>query len=272
MAFLEVHGVSKSFVQQGRPVSVLHRLHFGVEEGEFVCVIGYSGSGKTTLLSLLAGLLLPDSGEIRLEGTLVDGPHPDRGLVFQNYSLLPWMTVYENVALAVDAVARQDSPAQRHARTEHYIRLVKLGDAMQKRPAELSGGMRQRVAVARGLALESRVLLLDEPFRALDALTRATLQDELSRIWVENRRTMVMVTNDVEEAILLADRIFPLTPGPGATLGPEISVPIPRPRVSRQLSLDPQYQRVRQDITDFLVAQHQASKRSFSHPVVAEVW
>lgn len=257
MAFLEVCGVSKSFPQRGRAITVLRQIQFSVQEGEFVCIIGYSGSGKTTLLSLLAGLLTPDRGEIYLGGNLVTGPSPERGIVFQNYSLLPWMTVYENVALAVDALTPHLSPEQRRERTEHYIRLVKLGDAMQKRPAELSGGMRQRVAVARGLAMEPRVLLLDEPFSALDALTRSTLQDELARIWQEHRRTVVMITNDVEEAILLADKIFPLTPGPGATLGPAISVAIPRPRSKRHLSLDPQYQQVRREITDFLVSQRQ---------------
>lgn len=261
MAFLEVRGVSKSFPQQGQEVSVLRQIQFNVQEGEFVCIIGYSGSGKTTLLSLLAGLLTPDRGEIRLEGQVVTGPSPERGVVFQNYSLLPWMTVYENVALAVDAVTPLLSPAQQRERTEHYIRLVKLGDAMKKRPAELSGGMRQRVAVARGLAMEPRILLLDEPFSALDALTRATLQEELARIWLEHRRTVVMITNDVEEAILLADRIFPLTSGPGATLGPEIPVLLPRPRSSkRHLSLDPQYQQVRREITDFLVSQRQSAQ------------
>ncbi len=271
MTFLEVRGVDKSFPRNGVFFPVLRQIHLSVEEGEFVCVIGYSGSGKTTLISLLAGLLTLDHGEILLNGTPVTGPSPERGIVFQNYSLLPWMTVYENVALAVDAVAPQLTEAQRRERTEQYIRLVKLGDAMEKRPAELSGGMRQRVAVARGLAMEPKVLLLDEPFSALDALTRATLQEELARIWMAHRKTVVMITNDVEEAILLADRIFPLTPGPGATLGPEILVPIARPRSKRHLSLDPFYQQVRREITEFLVSQRQPRKAATSRRSIEAV-
>jgi len=268
MAFLQLQDVSKSYeTPRGRHL-VLQGIDLSVEEGEFMAIVGYSGSGKTTLISLIAGLSLPDEGEILLEGTPVRGPGPDRGIVFQNYSLLPWLSVFENIYLAVDAVAPGLSTREKRARTEQWVGLVHLQDAMARRPHELSGGMRQRVAVARGLAMDPRLLLLDEPFSALDALTRSTLQDELARIWMQQRKTVVMITNDVEEAIRLADRIYPLTPGPGATLGPEIVVPIPHPRSRRLLSLDPSYQQVRRELTEFLIkARHGrgASALSGSH-------
>jgi len=253
MAFLQLRDVCKSYKTPRGPNLVLQSVDLEVEEGEFIAIVGYSGSGKTTLISLIAGLIIPDDGEICLAGTPITGPGPNRGIVFQNYSLLPWLTVFENIYLAVDAVFPNLPAAAKRQRTEHWARLVNLGDAMTKRPHELSGGMRQRVAVARGLAIDPQVLLLDEPFSALDALTRATLQDELARIWLERRKTVVMITNDVDEAILLADRIYPLTPGPGATLGPDIPVVIPRPRSRRHLSLDASYQEARRGITEFLL-------------------
>jgi nitrate/nitrite transport system ATP-binding protein len=260
MAFLELRDVRKSYVTPRGPYLVLKGVDLEVTEGEFIAIVGYSGSGKTTLISLIAGLIAPDDGELHLAGVPITAPGPDRGIVFQNYSLLPWLTVFENIYLAVDAVCPRLLAAEKRQRTEHWARLVNLGNAMAKRPHELSGGMRQRVAVARGLAMEPKVLLLDEPFSALDALTRATLQDELARIWLEQRKTVVMITNDVDEAILLADRIYPLTPGPGATLGPEIPVTIPRPRAQRRLSLDPSYQEARRGITEFLLkARHSKS-------------
>ena len=252
MAFLELHDVSKSYTgPKGRRV-VLHDIHLTVEEGEFVVVVGASGSGKTTLISLIGGLLLPDTGSLSLDGKPITAPGPERGMVFQTYSLLPWLTVFDNIHLAVEAVSPQLSRAEKRQRTAHWIQLVHLSHAASRRPHELSGGMRQRVAVARGLAMDPMLLLLDEPFSALDALTRATLQDELTRIWLQQRKTVVMITNDIEEAILLADRIYPLTPGPGATLGVGISVPLPRPRTGRRLSLDPAYQQVRRELTHFL--------------------
>lgn len=253
MALLKLRGVCKAFQSPKGLHPVLRAIDLVVEEGEFVCVLGYSGSGKTTLLSLIAGLIEPDAGEILLEGRPIAGPGPDRGIVFQNYGLLPWMTVFENVCLAVEAIAPQARREEKRARTEQLIRLVNLWDAQHKRPHELSGGMRQRVAVARGLAMDPKVLLLDEPFSALDALTRATLQADLARIWMEDRKTALMITNVVEEAILLADRVVPLTPGPGATLGPEISIHIPRPRLPRHLNRDPEYHRIRQAIAAFFV-------------------
>jgi nitrate/nitrite transport system ATP-binding protein len=248
MSFLDLKNVGKAF--GGR--EVLKGLTLEVEEGEFVAIVGMSGSGKTTLVSLIAGLLTPDGGEVLLQGKPVRGPGPDRGVIFQNYSLLPWLTVYENVLLAVEAVAPGLSSNEKKKRAEHYIHMVKLDKAMWKRPKELSGGMRQRVCVARGLAMDSRILLLDEPFSALDALTRASLQDDLARIWTENKKTVLMITNDVDEAVLLADKIYPLTPGPGACLGHGITVDIPRPRERKRLSLMPAYQKVRKEIVDFL--------------------
>ena len=252
--YLEVHGVHKSYVARGRTTHVLGGVDLGVDEGEFVAVVGYSGSGKTTLVSLIAGLHAPDAGTIVLDGAAVTGPGPERGIVFQQYSLLPWLTVRDNVALAVDAVNGGRGAAERTRITDELIALVGLTAARHKRPRELSGGMRQRVAVARGLGMAPKVLLLDEPFSALDALTRATLQDELMRIWGERRSTVILITNDVDEAILLADRIYPMTPGPGAVLGAPIEVGLPRPRSRRHVSLTPPYQKARRALVDFLRA------------------
>jgi nitrate/nitrite transport system ATP-binding protein len=252
MPYLDVRGVEKSFTTASGTTRVLGGASLALEEGEFVAIVGYSGSGKTTLISLVAGLLGPDAGEIRLEGWPVKEPGPERGIVFQQYSLLPWLTVHDNVALAVDAVNPALARTERRRLTEEFIALVNLTSAAAKRPRELSGGMRQRVAVARGLAMQPKVLLMDEPFSALDALTRATLQDELLRIWQARRTTVVLVTNDVDEAILLADRIYPMTPGPGAVLGPAIDVGLPRPRERRHMSLSPAYQKARQAIVEFL--------------------
>jgi nitrate/nitrite transport system ATP-binding protein len=190
MSFLEVRGVSKGYGPAWKRSEVLHDINLSIEEGEFVAIIGYSGAGKTTLMSLLAGLIRPDVGTVKLEGHEMINPGPDRGIVFQNYSLLPWLTVYENVALGVDEVFSDWSAEDRRKHTEKYIRMVNLTPAMNKVPRELSGGMRQRVSVARTLALNPHILLLDEPLSALDALTRATLQDEISRIWQEERKTV----------------------------------------------------------------------------------
>jgi nitrate/nitrite transport system ATP-binding protein len=252
MPYLDVRSVKKSFTTASGTTRVLGGVSLALEEGEFVAIVGYSGSGKTTLISLVAGLLPPDAGEIRLEGEPVTGPGPEQGIVFQQYSLLPWLTVRDNVALAVDAVNPGLARTERRRLTDEFIALVNLTPAAGKRPRELSGGMRQRVAVARGLAMQPKVLLMDEPFSAVDALTRATLQDELLRIWQARRTTVVLVTNDVDEAILLADRIYPMTPGPGAVLGPAIDVGLPRPRERRHMSLSPAYQKARQATVEFL--------------------
>src|SRR4030095_3482092 len=261
MAYLEIRNVDKSFprTQRGAAVTslslpVLRDINLTIQENEFVCIVGRSGSGKTTLISLIAGLLEPDRGEIVLEDKPINGPGPDRGVVFQNYSLLPWMTVFENVYLAVDAVAPRLAETEKRERAEHYVRLVNLGAAMKKVPRELSGGMRQRVAVARGLAVGPQGPLMGEPFSAVDALTRATLQEELARIWMETQKTVVMITNDIDEAILLADSIYTLTSGPGATLGPAVRVEAPHPRSRPQLSREPGYQRARRQTIGILVS------------------
>lgn len=249
MSLLELKNVSKSF----NGASVLRDINLSIVKGEFVAIVGFSGAGKTTLISLIAGLLLPDAGTVSLNDRPVTGPGPDRGIVFQNYSLLPWLTVYENIALAVDQVFSSWDSARRRGHVERHIAMVNLTPARDKKPSELSGGMRQRVSVARALAMNPQILLLDEPLGALDALTRATLQDEISRIREETHKTVVLITNDPDEGIYLADRIIPLTAGPGATLGPSFTVDIPRPRDRKALNNDPHFKQLRRDVTEFLL-------------------
>src|SRR6266436_3208578 len=227
LPFLELKNVTKSYGANGRRTEVLHDINLQIEKGEFVAIVGYSGAGKTTLISLIAGLLKPDTGSLTLNDLEITEPGPDRGVVFQNYSLLPWFTVYENILLAVEQVSPNWSAAKKEQHVQDYIELVNLGPARDQRPGELSGGMRQRVSLARALAMNPQILLLDEPLSALDALTRATLQTEIERIWEQDRKTVVLITNDVDEGILLADRIIPLSAGPNATLGPSIVVNIP---------------------------------------------
>jgi nitrate/nitrite transport system ATP-binding protein len=251
--FLEMRGVAKGYGQGDGRTDVLRNINLSVNKGEFVAIVGYSGAGKTTLISMIAGLLSPDRGEVLVDGKTVTGPGPDRGVVFQNYSLLPWLTAFDNVYLAVDQVFSSWSKEQKRAHTMKYLTLVKLADAGHKRPHELSGGMRQRVSVARALAAQPEVLLLDEPLGALDALTRATLQDEIERIWREERKTALLITNDVDEGILLADRIIPLSAGPGASLGPEVRIDIPRPRDRKTLSRDPRFRAIRNEIIAYLL-------------------
>ena len=253
MPFLEVKNVAKGFGPSWSHSEVLHDINLSIEEGEFVAIIGYSGAGKTTLMSLLAGLTEPDTGEILFDGKKMSGPGPDRGIVFQNYSLLPWLTVHENVALAVDQVFPGWTPDTRRAHVERYIATVNLTPASKKLPSELSGGMRQRVSVARTLAMTPRVLLLDEPLGALDALTRGTLQDEISRICQEEKKTVVLITNDPDEAIYLADRVIPLTAGPRATLGPSIPVTLRRPRDRRSFNEDYEFKQIRNEIVGYLL-------------------
>ena len=253
MAFLELSGVCKSYGDGTDRTDVLKDIDLTIEEGEFVAIVGFSGSGKTTLISAIAGLIEPDRGDVRLKGEIVRGPGPDRGVVFQSYSLMPWLTVYGNVALAVDTVFPNKTKAERDAHTRDTIDMVGLTHATDRRPAELSGGMRQWVAVARALAMNPEILLLDEPLSALDALTRAKLQDEIETIWEREKKTVVLITNDVDEAILLADRIIPLTPGPGATLGPEFRVTLPRPRDRTAINHDPAFKRLRRAVTEYLI-------------------
>ncbi len=253
MAFLELRAVGKGFGRGASRREVLRDVNLRVERGEFVAIVGRSGSGKTTLLSLVAGLIPPDAGSVLLDGRPVQAPGPDRGVVFQGDSLLPWLTAYENVALGVDQVHSCWPAAKRRAHVLRHIALVNLSPARDKRPAQLSGGMRQRVAVARALALDPAVLLLDEPFSALDALTRATLQDEVEALWETERKTVLLVTNDVDEALLLADRILPLSTGPCATLGVEIRVDLPRPRDRQAVNHDSRFKQVRARVIECLL-------------------
>lgn len=249
---LEARSVSKSFgIGSGR-TEVLRNVSLEVRSGEFLAIVGFSGSGKSTLVNLLAGLLTPDSGEVRFDGQQNPEAGPARGLVFQNYSLLPWLTVYENVRLAVDQVFARSSASERDERVRRYVDMVSLTPALGKKPGELSGGMRQRVSLARTLAMSPSILLLDEPLGALDALTRAVLQTEIGRIWEQERTTVVLITNDVDEALLLADRIVPLTPGPGASLGREFVVDLPRPRDRTAVNHDARFKSLRNDVLGYL--------------------
>ena len=249
MAFLELNNVGKSFGS----ACVLQGVNLSIERGEFVAIVGFSGAGKTTLISLIAGLVRADSGTVKLNDLDITEPGPDRGIVFQNYSLLPWLSVAENIRLAVDQVFPNWSPARKAQHVERSIAMVNLTPARDQRPGELSGGMRQRVSMARALAMDPQILLLDEPLSALDALTRATLQDELSRIWQQDRKTVVLITNDPDEGIYLADRIIPLAAGPGATLGPSFPIEIPRPRDRKSINHDPHFKALRREVTEFLL-------------------
>ena len=268
MAFLELNNVSKGYGTGAKRVEVLHDLNLKIAEGEFVAIVGYSGAGKTTLMSLIAGLQPPDTGTVTLRGAEVLEPAPDRAIVFQNYSLLPWLSVYENIALAVDEVFSDWSKVKRQEHILKYIGMVNLTPARDKKPCELSGGMRQRVSVARALAMDPRILLLDEPLSALDALTRATLQDEIERIWESDRKTVVLITNDVDEGILLADRIIPLSAGPRATLGPEVKVDIDRPRDRKALNHDPRFKAIRKEIISYLLGAGGRAKTSLTRKLI----
>ncbi|MCV9388176.1 ABC transporter ATP-binding protein [Reichenbachiella ulvae] len=254
MAFLELNNVSKSYGTGKEKVPVLKDINLHVEEGEFVAIVGFTGSGKTTLINLINGLHFPDGGEVLLNGKPIKGPGPDRGVVFQNYSLLPWLSVRDNVKLAIDEVYPKASKQEKKERIERYVEMVHLSHAIDKKPAELSGGMRQRVSVARALAMNPEMLLMDEPLSALDALTRGTLQEEIVNIWSQDQKTCLLITNDVDEGIVMADRIIPLTPGPNATLGPEFKVNFDRPRVITEINKDPEYKKLRNEVIEYLIA------------------
>ncbi|MBL8446771.1 MAG: ATP-binding cassette domain-containing protein [Zoogloeaceae bacterium] len=250
---LQLRKLSKSYGTGAHASVVLKDINLDIRDGEFVAIVGFSGSGKTTLISLIAGLIEPDGGEVLLRGQPVTGPGPDRGVVFQSYSLMPWMTVRQNIALSVDQVFKDAPAVDRAARVEKYVEMVGLSHAIERRPAELSGGMRQRVNVARALAAKPEILLLDEPLSALDALTRANLQDEIIEIWSKEKKTVVLITNDVDEGIIMADRIIPLNPGPGATFGPEFVVDLPRPRDRTEMNHSPEFKRIRKAVTEYLM-------------------
>ncbi len=260
-AFLNLDKVSIGFGPENARVNVLEDVNLSVKENEFVAVIGFSGAGKSTLVALLAGLETPTSGNVTMAGKAVTRPGPERGVMFQTYSLLPWLSVFGNVELAAKSVFPEKSKAEIREHVEHYIEMVHLTPARDKKPHELSGGMRQRVSLARTLATQPEVLLLDEPLSALDALTRANLQDEILRIWEHDRRTVVMITNDVDEAVLLADRIVPLTVGPGATLGESIPVTIPRPRGRAELNNLPEFRELKKETTELLLSFRKEKRR-----------
>jgi nitrate/nitrite transport system ATP-binding protein len=251
--YLSIENVSKSFQHGRKTTEVLQNISLEVKKTEFISLIGHSGCGKSTLLNIVAGLTPASEGHVILDNREVYRPGPDRAVVFQNHSLLPWLTVYQNVRLAVDKVFRgAKSAAERHEWTLHNLQLVHMEDSLEKRPNEISGGMKQRVGLARAIAMSPKVLLLDEPFGALDALTRAHLQDQVMQIHATLGNTVLMITHDVEEAVLLSDRIVMLTNGPSARIGSILDVPLPRPRARLELVADPTYISCRAAVLEFL--------------------
>lgn len=257
MSYLKIDHVDKTFQRGATSTPVLKDISLEIEKGEYVSVIGHSGCGKSTLLNIIAGLTPIASGAVLLEGREVRDPGPERAVVFQNHSLLPWLTVYDNVALAVNKVfGGRKSKAERHDWIMHNLDLVQMGHAKDKRPAEISGGMKQRVGIARGLSMEPKILLLDEPFGALDALTRAHLQDSIMQIHATLGNTMIMITHDVDEAVLLSDRIVMMTNGPSARIGEVLDVRLARPRKRLDLVSDRTYIAAREAVLKFLYERH----------------
>ena len=255
--YLLVEQVEKTFVRNGIANNVLSDINVAIEEGEYVSIIGHSGCGKSTLLNIIAGLTPATTGAVLLENREVNDPGPDRAVVFQNHSLLPWLTVYDNVRMAVDKVfSGRKSKAERHDWTMHKLDLVHMVHARDRRPGEISGGMKQRVGIARALAMQPKILLLDEPFGALDALTRAHLQDSVMQIHATLKNTMIMITHDVDEAVLLSDRIIMMTNGPSATIGEILEVNLPRPRKRLELVSNATYIKAREAVLKFLYERH----------------
>jgi nitrate/nitrite transport system ATP-binding protein len=251
-AFLEFRDVGQVFHTRRGPFEALRDINLQVRQGEFLCVIGHSGCGKSTLLNMVSGFLQPSSGAVTLQGTPIERPGPDRMVVFQNYSLLPWLTVWQNVEMAVRAARPELNATSRRDVVAHHLEMVGLMEARSKRPGQLSGGMRQRVAIARALAVSPAVLVLDEPFGALDAITKEELQEELLAIWREQKPTVLMITHDIDEALFLADRIVMMTNGPSATIGEILEVPFARPRRYEAIQDDPRYGQLRNHALDFL--------------------
>lgn len=256
--YLTLENVSKTYPTPKGEYPVLRDINLRVDAGEFVCIVGHSGCGKTTLLNMVSGFTQPTSGSVKLKGQPITAPGPDRMVVFQGYALLPWLTVYENVYLAVQSVFPQKSQSEKHRIVEEHLDLVGLGEAAQKYPSQISGGMKQRVAIARALAIRPEVLILDEPFGALDAITKEELQEELLRIWDEHRCTVLMITHDIDEALFLADRLVLMTNGPAATIGQIVTIPFPRPRDRERILEDPQYYRLRNSVLSYLYG-HEAN-------------
>ena len=256
-AFIDISQAEMVFNTKKGQFHALREINLQINKGEFIALIGHSGCGKSTLLNLIAGLLSPTSGGLICDNREIAGPGPERAMVFQNHSLLPWLTCFDNVYLAVERVfGAKETKAQLKARTQAALELVNMAHATQKRPNEISGGMKQRVGIARALAMEPKVLLMDEPFGALDALTRAHLQDELLKIVARTNSTVVMVTHDVDEAVLLSDRIVMMTNGPAATIGEVLNVPLARPRNRVELAEDATYMHCRKAVLDFLYTRH----------------
>ena len=257
---MQIESVDVGFGPISQRTEVLTDINLEIEKNEFVAIIGFSGSGKSTLMNLLAGIQPASRGKVLMNGEVITSPGPERGILFQNYSLLPWLSVYGNIELAVKQVFPQKSRSERKSYIQHYIDMVSLSGSEWKKPSELSGGMRQRLSLARTLSMQPEVLLLDEPLSALDALTRANLQDEIIRIWEEDRRTVVMITNDVDEAVLMADRIVALTPGPNATLGKSFTVTLDRPRDRTTLNVNPEFIELRNEVTKYMIAINKEAK------------
>lgn len=253
MAYLELNNINKNYGQGSNLTEVLSNINLTIEEGEFVAIVGFTGSGKTTLVNLINGLLEPSSGEVLFKGIPVVGTSHERGVIFQNYSLLPWLTVGQNIYMAVKEAFPKEKKSVLNAIVSDYVEMVNLTPAINKRPKELSGGMRQRVAVARALAMKPEMIIMDEPLGALDALTRGNLQDEILNIWGKEKRTALLITNDVDEGIYMADRIIPLRPGPKATLGPEFKIDIERPRDKTALNDNPNFKKTRNAIIEYLM-------------------
>ena len=254
--YVHIEDVGMQFVTKKGTFEALKNINLSITQGEFISIIGHSGCGKSTVLNLIAGLLQPTSGNLFCAGREIAAPGPERAVVFQNHSLLPWLSCCENVFLAVERVFGSESKVQQEARTYAALDLVGLSHAVEKRPNEISGGMKQRVGIARALAMEPKVLLLDEPFGALDALTRAGLQDELMRIMQKSGATAVMVTHDVDEAVLLSDKIVMMTNGPSAGIGEILEVDLPYPRKRLELAEDVQYNHLRSEVLKFLYERH----------------
>jgi nitrate/nitrite transport system ATP-binding protein len=254
MAFLEVKGLSKTYSgNDGKPVPVFHGVDFDIEVGEFVCIVGHSGCGKTTILNILAGLDTASAGTVVMDRRAVEGPSLQRGVVFQSHALMPWLSVMRNIAFAVRSRWPEWDRAKVETHCQKVINMVGLTGAEHKKPAELSGGMKQRVGIARAFAIEPKMLLLDEPFGALDALTRGVIQDELLRICADTRQTVFMITHDVDEAILLSDKIILMSNGPGAIIAEVVENTLPSVRDRHSVHHDPQYYRIRNHLVDFLI-------------------
>ncbi|ABA24141.1 Nitrate transport ATP-binding subunits C and D [Trichormus variabilis ATCC 29413] len=250
--FLVVEGVSKIYPTPEGPYTVLDGIDLKVREGEFVCLIGHSGCGKSTLLNMISGFNTPSEGVVLLQDKPITEPGPDRMMVFQNYCLLPWLSVFENVYLAVDAVFPHKPQAEKRAIVREHLAMVGLTEAAEKKPSQISGGMKQRVAIARALSIRPQVLILDEPFGALDAITKEELQEELLQIWSDHQVTVLMITHDIDEALFLADRVVMMTNGPAAQIGEILDIPFDRPRNRRRIMEDPEYYNLRNYALDFL--------------------